>query len=647
MSETTRVVCVDPAGVLGGFAEALVTADEPFSVQVVEDPADLEDCRGDCVVVPHVPPSDDGRQAIDGVDLLSAVQSITDLPAVLYGPGPLDTDAVGAALTGGAADAVFTPPKRQALLARRIRRAAGHGGTFPDAEVLLSEILDLVESDLFIKDDLGRLAAASSNIAADHGYDPGQLEGLTDYELFEEELADRLWQEEQEMLADPDRSIERIDHWVDDGGRDRWHTARKWPRTDGRETTGLVGDAREVTELVRRERVVSHLHRSMQDLLTARSADAVARAVADLPETVPSFPATRVAFFERGSVTVQSPDEPTPIDLDRFESWFARVARSGKAEYLTDRRGSLTPIEVPLRGFDFDPMGDSWTEIDVEAAFLPLGDHGSFGVVASAGTIEPFSLEIAAVIASNVEAVLDRVERERELREREQRLSVLERVLRHNLRNDMNSMLANLQRIADESTDTDVTALAASASETGWDLVETSGQARTIEGVLDASDRLTVRDLASIVDSVVDDVADAVPDATFDLDLPGTAYVRAIPTLEIAVENVVENAVEHNDGSAPWVGITVERDGEAVVLSVTDDGPGIPEAERAVTEGSLATDLEHSSGLGLWLVYWLVENSHGEIEVETTSRGSRVVIRLPGIDDRYRAESDEDPERHP
>jgi signal transduction histidine kinase len=65
-----------------------------------------------------------------------------------------------------------------------------------------------------------------------------------------------------------------------------------------------------------------------------------------------------------------------------------------------------------------------------------------------------------------------------------------------------------------------------------------------------------------------------------------------------------------------------------VRLTVADDGPGIPKAEIEVIEEGQETPLEHASGLGLWLVQHVVEQSGGDVEFEVED-GTRVHLTLP------------------
>ncbi|MFW6045628.1 MAG: sensor histidine kinase, partial [Natronomonas sp.] len=98
-----------------------------------------------------------------------------------------------------------------------------------------------------------------------------------------------------------------------------------------------------------------------------------------------------------------------------------------------------------------------------------------------------------------------------------------------------------------------------------------------------------------------------------------------------AIEELVENAIIHNDRRTPSVTITVEAGDEMVRITIADDGPGIPDEEAGVLLGDRDIEpLYHGSGLGLWLVHWIVHRSDGTLTFEKTDhRGSRVTIGLP------------------
>ncbi|MFC4406864.1 ATP-binding protein [Haloarchaeobius iranensis] len=101
---------------------------------------------------------------------------------------------------------------------------------------------------------------------------------------------------------------------------------------------------------------------------------------------------------------------------------------------------------------------------------------------------------------------------------------------------------------------------------------------------------------------------------------PDSATAVADRRLVFALSNAIENAVDHND--QPSVEMSVETTDTAVEIRVADDGPGIPEQERDITQP------QHGSGLGLWAVNWVVESFGGNLAFETPERGSGVVLWL-------------------
>lgn len=123
------------------------------------------------------------------------------------------------------------------------------------------------------------------------------------------------------------------------------------------------------------------------------------------------------------------------------------------------------------------------------------------------------------------------------------------------------------------------------------------------------------------------------PDAVVSAEVAADATVEASPRLDEALENVLTNAVVHNDAETPEITASVTRNGDrtdTVDIRVADNGPGIPQDEIEPIRTGLETDLVHTSGLGLWVVKWIVEASGGTLRFEENEpRGSVVVLQLP------------------
>lgn len=137
-------------------------------------------------------------------------------------------------------------------------------------------------------------------------------------------------------------------------------------------------------------------------------------------------------------------------------------------------------------------------------------------------------------------------------------------------------------------------------------------------------------DLDDIVDTEVrrTRAAVAVTSAVVPVRLRGDAA-----QLSRMVRNLVDNAVRYA-ASAVHVAVSC-RDGNAILV-VSDDGPGIPEAdrtrvfERFVRLDSARARIHGGSGLGLAIVAEIVSAHHGSVSIDEAPRGgTRVVVTLP------------------
>jgi PAS domain S-box-containing protein len=212
---------------------------------------------------------------------------------------------------------------------------------------------------------------------------------------------------------------------------------------------------------------------------------------------------------------------------------------------------------------------------------------------------------------------------------REQRLAVLNRVLRHNVRNELDVVLAHAERIEDPD-------LRAGIRESANDLVTLSDKARAAEESMTASTEPPEPvDLVAVATSVADQYRTDELDGDITLDCPDELTVstrRAV--VRRVLSELVDNAITHASNS-PGVEISVRRDAEDVVeLRVADNGPGIPDRQQRILAEGDETQLEHGRGLGLWFVNWTVTQLGGDLEIsENDPQGSVVTVRLYVADD--------------
>lgn len=100
-------------------------------------------------------------------------------------------------------------------------------------------------------------------------------------------------------------------------------------------------------------------------------------------------------------------------------------------------------------------------------------------------------------------------------------------------------------------------------------------------------------------------------------------------TLRRALLNLARNAVQAApEGGSVELAAAREPDGR-VLLSVQDDGPGVPEAERASLFKPFHTTKEKGLGLGLAFVRRIAEAHGGQARLEASAKGARFVLDLP------------------
>lgn len=218
-------------------------------------------------------------------------------------------------------------------------------------------------------------------------------------------------------------------------------------------------------------------------------------------------------------------------------------------------------------------------------------------------------------------------------RERERRLKVLNRVLRHNLRNDLTVVLGMADALDERIEDDELLSVLDRLRGKAEEVASLSQRAREIErsvrrdqfgtGPVDVP--TTAR---QVVDAYSEEFGGRIETA-----LPAESVPAADGRLHRVLAELVENSIEHG-GPAPTVRVAVEATDRIVTVTIADDGPGIPSEELDVVTGDEPiTQLRHGSGLGLWLVIWVTETYGGTVAFDTGADGGAVVtLELPRTD---------------
>jgi PAS domain S-box-containing protein len=217
-----------------------------------------------------------------------------------------------------------------------------------------------------------------------------------------------------------------------------------------------------------------------------------------------------------------------------------------------------------------------------------------------------------------------------DLKKREHHLELLDRVLRHNLRNAINVIRGRAELIHDRSKN-GLGEMAQQIVESSDDLIDIAEKERQLVEILVEEPTFKEIDLSYLLNEIVSKINTEHPNATVTVDCPDGITTTACKKFDMAIEELVTNAVVHNHHDSPEVSINVWPTDSAVSITVVDNGPIIPEMDQDVLlQDNERTSLYHGSGLGLSLVRVLTARSGGSISVPDSSLdGNLIEIELP------------------
>lgn len=251
--------------------------------------------------------------------------------------------------------------------------------------------------------------------------------------------------------------------------------------------------------------------------------------------------------------------------------------------------------------------------------------------------------EIQQFIAINHE-ITELAEMQERLRAQREQLDVLNRVLRHDIRNDMEIVLSWTELLEDEVSEVGREYLE-KVLRAGRHVVELTTVSRDLAEMINGDESLELEPISldRILTIELEKRREAFEDAEITMAEPpdsGT-HVLANELLSSVFRNLINNGIQHNDSDEPVISLTVEDHGEYVHVRVADNGPGIPDEmkERLFAEGEKGLESQ-GTGIGLFLVQSLVESYGGDVWVEDrvespsdegTQTGSVFVVKLQTV----------------
>lgn len=451
---------------------------------------------------------------------------------------------------------------------------------------LLERLVDGSKDGLYTLDARGNIDFCNQAFAEMTGYDRSDLLGEHASKVLVEGELERGQERIEQLLNDPKRDSITIDMTFVRRSGETFDVSIHFTlltATNG-SYAGLIGSARDITERKEREQTLKQYRRLVE---AARD---------------PMY------VLDRTGVVVLCNDA------------MADIAVGSQSELVGTHITQLVPshnIDAVRETFESLRTGaNEWEQFEL---WIQKQDGSERLYEATTGV-----LTADDSFSGCVGILRDITERNRRADELNLLQQVLGRVLRHDIRSKLTIIRCHASRL--EAGKGDVETAAKEMLATMDELLSTVAKARKISQLVESDLDRTSLQLDQVVDAAVGAVASNYPDADYDISVPAVT-VQAHPSFRYAVENAVENAVIHS-GTNPCVRVGATVGNAHVTVAIEDNGPGIPANELEALERHQETQISHATGVGLWLIDWVVTRSAGTLAFESDKSGTTVRIEL-------------------
>lgn len=450
-------------------------------------------------------------------------------------------------------------------------------------------LLDEAQDKIVVLDDTGTYQYVNGAVRRILGYDPDDLVGDATFDYIHPRDRERV---RTAFFATADGSVEpagiEYRHRTADGGW-RWLESRMADHSNS-EIGGYVVSSRDITERKEAEFARRETETRLEEI-AANTSEVLWMFTADWSEVLFLNDAFESLYGLSPSALDDDPeaflDAVHPDDRERVRTAMARLSA-----------GETVDIEYRVNeAQDYS----RW----VWVRGVPVVEHGDVARVTG------FSRDIT-----------DR-------RRRERQLQVMDRLLRHNLRNELNVVIGRAE-LAAENGSPDVREHTTAIERICRSILATAEKERDIVNLLSQAGTRVTFDLVDTVHAAVASVEQEYPNANVAVCAPEEALVVGVAGFDLAAVEFIENAAAHATGAEPSVDVSVRIEEQMAALTVADRGPPIPSEDIDVLLGDREADaLSHGSGLGFWLVRWAVELSDGSVSLDRTESGNEITVRLP------------------
>ncbi|ERG92590.1 MAG: signal transduction histidine kinase, partial [Haloquadratum walsbyi J07HQW1] len=214
-------------------------------------------------------------------------------------------------------------------------------------------------------------------------------------------------------------------------------------------------------------------------------------------------------------------------------------------------------------------------------------------------------------------------------------LETLNQVLRHDIGNDLQVIIGYAELIEHECETEDIHQYIDIIDKSVGHAAELTEMARELSRVMLSDDIEQQRvSLQTVLADEVTEVQASYPGATleFGTEIPSVT-LAANDMISSVFRNLLKNAVQHNDKEVAEVIVSATDHGDAVTVTIADNGPGISDQQKEAVFGKEERGLDSTgTGIGLHLVDTLVDVHGGKVWIEDNDpEGAIFIVELPTV----------------